>query len=171
MEKISVLRKCSTAAEAFSLMAGEYWIGEGVGGFAILDDDTFGKYILANAVDIIYTHLVEKLSKEELMLRLATDVKGVVSDALLGYPFILFSAKLGGYYYCYHYDPELNTVPDRKYEEAYTELIGSFDYQGIVCEALKIMADSIEDIRSNGAEAIIRIYENHLGPQFYRRNA
>lgn len=80
MEKISALRKCSTTAEAFSLMAGEYWIGDGVGGFAILDDDTFGKYILANAVDIIYTHMVEKLSEEELMMRLATDIDGVVYD-------------------------------------------------------------------------------------------
>ena len=170
MEKISVLRKCSTAAEAFSLMAGEYWIGEGDGGFAILDDDTFGRYILANAIDIIYTHMVEKLSKEELMLRLATDVKGVVCDALLGYPFLLYSVKLQAYY-CYHYDPELNTVSDRKYEKAYTELIRTFDFQGIVCEALKIMAESVEDIRKNGDGAIVRIYENHFGPQFYRRNA
>lgn len=167
---MSVLRKCSTVTEAFSLMAGEYWIGEGIGGFAILDDDTFGKYILANAVDIIYTHMVEKLSKEELMLRLATNIDGVVCDTLLGFPFILYSAKLGAYY-CYHYDPDLNTVSDRKYEEAYTELILEFDFQGIVCEALKIMAESVEDIRKNGDGAIVRIYENHFGPQFYRRNA
>ena len=166
--EISVLRKCSTAAEAFSIMAGEYWIGEGDGGFAILDDDTFGKYILANAVDIIYTHMVEKLSEEELLLRVATDVKGVVCDALLGYPFLLYSVKLQAYY-CYHYDPELNTVSDRKYEKVYTELLVSFDFQGIVCEALKIMAD--EDVRKNGDEAIMRVYEDHLGPRFYRRNS
>lgn len=89
---------------------------------------------------------------------------------LLGYPFLLYSAKLQAYY-CYHYDPELNTASDRKYEKAYTELIRTFDFQGIVCKALKIKAESVEDIRENGDEAIMRVYEEHLGPQFYRRNS
>ena len=141
MEKISMLHKCSTTVQAFELMEGSYWLGDvdSAGCFSVLTDNTFPGYIRMNAIEIILGCMKEGLGKKELASYLSTDINGVVRDSLLGPPFILYSLKLGGYY-CFHYDPNLNTVSDRVYERNYIELILGFDFAKIVSESLRIVA-------------------------------
>lgn len=142
-----VLMKFDTPEEAFRYMGGIYHTEE-FGEFGILDDDNFPDYIIFNAVYYIGRYLKGRFTKERLDMALATDINGVMTVELLGYPFLLYSKKLGSYY-GFHFDSDLMDLTDNECGKYYSELVVAYDFPSLVETAKKMIKSDMKTFRKN----------------------
>ena len=129
------LEKYDNPDNAFRAMAGSY---EG-GTFAVLNDETFSKFVFGKVIGLLYLQEIGDMTKEEIDFALTVDVDGIMSTLLIDNPFILWSAKLKAYY-VYHYDIEYGFSDDESVEAAYKELIECYDIASIVKYAKETVA-------------------------------
>ena len=155
------LKKLNNVDDAFSYMAGEYYHEkETPCQFSILDDDTFPKYILFNAISLIDDVMMGNEKEETLALDIPDDFDGMVTPNLLAYPFLLWSKKLNAFY-CFHFDVDMTDVGDEEFCEAYTNLIKAYDFAAIVKKAKEIMANWKVELSKNHTHAFREIYSKY----------
>lgn len=154
-----VLRKFLTVDEAFRYMAGEYVVEEDSVGatVSLLDDTVFPNYVFTNAVSLIGGGMSGLMKEEELLLSLPEDFDGDVTPHLLGFPFLLWSKKLGAFY-CFHYDPDLDDVSDEDFCKAYQELVDVYDFPWIIKRAKEVMKNRETEFKIHPLQTLDEIY-------------
>lgn len=162
-----VLKKCKSPQNAFECMHGMFCVTDDYGTFGVYDDSSFGKYILLNCIETLYSHLLNGSTAKELSFSLSTNVEGKMTPILLGDPFLLYSEKLQAYY-CFHSDSDINDVSDEEFVEAFTELILTYDFESIVVEALRIVSQTIERFKKDPMKESMRVYFD-TGRGLFRR--
>lgn len=154
-----VLKKFLTVDEAFRYMAGEYVVEEDSVGatVSLLDDIVFPNYVFTNAVSLIGGGISGLMKEEELLLSLPEDFDGDVTPHLLGFPFLLWSKKLGAFY-GFHYDPDLDDVSDEEFCKAYQELVEAYDFPGIIVRAKEVMRNRETEFKNHPLQTLDTIY-------------
>lgn len=146
-EHYCALLKTKDSKEAFRVMAGIY--GAGLPDIAILDDESFPKYIIYNAFNTCAQRIRGMMTEKECEEILHVDKDITVSPFFCGYPFILWSEKLGAFYAFYFDVDILGDVSDKMFEEAYIELMDAYDFPALVESAKRIAEKNKRTILSN----------------------
>ena len=143
------LLKTKDPKEAFRVMAGIY--GMVLPDIAILDDESFPKYIMHYAFNLCAQRIRGIMTEKDWEEFICYDKNGSVSPFFCGSPFILWSEKLGAFY-AYYFDVDIvGDVSDEMFENAYIELMDAYDFPVLV-ESVKKIAEKNKRIISTNSK-------------------
>ena len=151
------LKKLTNVDDAFRYMAGEYYLpGDSASEFSILNDESFPKYFLSNAISVIAQLYDKGYTEKRIDSSISMDKNGFVDVGFLAFPFMLWSKKLQAFY-CHHFDTDYEDVTDEEFCEALSELIDAYDLPAIMQKAKMIVKAKRKELSKDFDDVLVKL--------------